>query len=125
MRRRRASPSKRWGDWRCPSPATFGTRPSASAVQQTVERFGSLDILVNNAAFQNHVDAIADVSERQWETTFRTNAFGTFAMTKAALVHMQAGSSDPLQEEEATNYHALPQGSLTRIHGSARRGPLA
>src|SRR4051794_2547425 len=56
-----------------------------SAVEQTVEEFGHLDILVNNAAFQQHQESIEDISEEQWENTFRTNIFGYFHMAKAAL----------------------------------------
>lgn len=52
------------------------------AVERTVMVFGRLDILVNNAAFQNHVDAIDDLSEEQWETTFRTNVFAYFYLAK-------------------------------------------
>lgn len=64
-----------------------------AAVEQTVEEFGHLDILVNNAAFQQHQESIEDVSEEQWENTFRTNIFGYFHMAKAALPHMKPGSA--------------------------------
>src|SRR5438045_2646373 len=43
------------------------------AIQQTVRKFGKLDILVNNAAFQQHQESIEDLSEEQWKRTFRTN----------------------------------------------------
>jgi NAD(P)-dependent dehydrogenase (short-subunit alcohol dehydrogenase family) len=64
-----------------------------AAVEQTVEEFGGLDILVNNAAFQQHQESIEDLSEEQWEKTFRTNIFGYFHMVKAALPHLKPGSA--------------------------------
>jgi len=64
-----------------------------AAVEQTLEEFGQLDILVNNAAYQQHQESIAEISEEQWENTFRTNIFGYFHMAKAALPHMKPGSA--------------------------------
>ena len=64
-----------------------------AAVEQTLEEFGQLDILVNNAAYQQHQESIAEISEEQWENTFRTNIFGYFHMAKAALPHMKSGSA--------------------------------
>jgi NAD(P)-dependent dehydrogenase (short-subunit alcohol dehydrogenase family) len=63
------------------------------AVEQTVEELGCLDILVNNAAFQQHQESIDDISEEQWENAFRTNIFGYFHMAKAALPHLKPGSA--------------------------------
>jgi NAD(P)-dependent dehydrogenase (short-subunit alcohol dehydrogenase family) len=63
------------------------------AVARTVKQFGRLDILVNNAAYQNRQDSLEDITEEQWERTFRTNIFGYFHMAKAALPHMKAGSA--------------------------------
>jgi len=63
------------------------------AVEQTVEEFGGLDILVNNAAFQKHQESLDDLTEEQWEKTFRTNIFGYFHMVKAALPHLKPGSA--------------------------------
>ena len=62
-------------------------------VQQTVEEFGKLDILVNNAAEQHTQESIEDISAEQLERTFRTNIFSMFFMTKAALKHLQPGSA--------------------------------
>lgn len=61
-------------------------------VAQTVQTFGKLDILINNAAFQQHVKQIEDLPLDQWEHTFRTNIFGYFYMIKAAIQHLKAGS---------------------------------
>ncbi|MFO7652904.1 MAG: SDR family oxidoreductase [Candidatus Krumholzibacteriia bacterium] len=58
------------------------------AVDQTVERFGKLDILVNNAAFQNHLPSFEDLTLEQWDHTFQTNIYGYFHMAKAALKHL-------------------------------------
>ncbi len=62
------------------------------AVQQTVDEFGQLDILVNNAAEQHPQKSIEDISAQQLERTFRTNIFSMFFMTKAALKHLKQGS---------------------------------
>lgn len=63
------------------------------AVAQTVEELGGLDILVNNAAEQHAVESLEELSEAQLEQTFRTNVFGFFYMTKAALPHLKRGAS--------------------------------
>ncbi|HEU4509109.1 MAG TPA: SDR family oxidoreductase [Pyrinomonadaceae bacterium] len=62
-------------------------------VDQTVREFGKLDILVNNAAFQQHQGTLEEVTEEQWDRTFKTNIYGYFYMTKAALPHMEEGSA--------------------------------
>lgn len=67
-------------------------RQCQNAVEKTVERFGQLDILVNNAAYQQHVNKIEDLAPEQWEHTFRTNIFGYFYMVKAAIEHLDEGS---------------------------------
>jgi NAD(P)-dependent dehydrogenase (short-subunit alcohol dehydrogenase family) len=62
------------------------------AVVQTVKELGSLDILVNNAAFQKDQESIEDVTEEQFEYTFRTNVFGYFYMVKSAVPRMKRGA---------------------------------
>jgi len=76
------------------------------AVEQTMYEFGKLDILVNNAAFQQHQESIEDLSEEQWEKTFRTNIFGYFYMAKAAVPHLKPGSA------------IINCGSITGLEGS-------
>lgn len=63
------------------------------AVQQTVSELGKLDILVNNAAEQHPQESLEDITAEQLERTFRTNIFGMFFMTKAALKHLGEGSA--------------------------------
>jgi NAD(P)-dependent dehydrogenase (short-subunit alcohol dehydrogenase family) len=77
-------------------------------VKETLETFGKLDILVNNAAFQQHQESLEDLDEEQWEHTFRTNIFGYFYMAKAALPHMKAGGA------------IVNTGSITGLEGSAQ-----
>lgn len=62
-----------------------------NAVEQTVEELGKLDILVNNAAYQEHQEKPEDVSDEQWDHTFKTNIYGYFRMAKAALQHLPKG----------------------------------
>jgi NAD(P)-dependent dehydrogenase (short-subunit alcohol dehydrogenase family) len=62
------------------------------AVERTFNELGSLDILVNNAAFQKNQESIEDIDDEQLERTFRTNFFGYFYMAKAAVPRMKKGS---------------------------------
>jgi NAD(P)-dependent dehydrogenase (short-subunit alcohol dehydrogenase family) len=63
------------------------------AVAQTIEQFGHLDILVNNAAYQMVQFELEDLSDEQFRLTMETNIFGYFYMLKAALPHLKAGSA--------------------------------
>jgi NAD(P)-dependent dehydrogenase (short-subunit alcohol dehydrogenase family) len=63
------------------------------AVERTVAKYGRLDVLVNNAAFQSRQDSLEDVTEEQWDRTFRTNIYGYFYMAKAALPHLKRGGA--------------------------------
>src|SRR5579872_4739571 len=62
------------------------------AVEQTINELGGLDVLVNNAAYQEHQKDIADITDEQLERTFTTNIFGYFYMARAAIPHMKPGS---------------------------------
>lgn len=62
-------------------------------VDRTVEEFGRLDVLVNNAAEQHEVKDPLDIDAEQIERTFRTNIFGYFFMTRMALRHMKKGAA--------------------------------
>jgi NAD(P)-dependent dehydrogenase (short-subunit alcohol dehydrogenase family) len=76
------------------------------AVEKAQKEFGRLDILVNNAAFQKHQDSIEDISDEQFEETFRTNIFGYFYMARAALKYLPEGGS------------IVNCGSITGLEGS-------
>jgi NAD(P)-dependent dehydrogenase (short-subunit alcohol dehydrogenase family) len=63
----------------------------ADAVSVTVEEFGKLNILVNNAAEQHPQESLLDITPEQLERTFRTNIFSYFYMAREALKHLQPG----------------------------------
>jgi NAD(P)-dependent dehydrogenase (short-subunit alcohol dehydrogenase family) len=86
------------------------TRPEfcRTAVEETVARFGRIDILVNNAAYQHRQARLEDISEEQWDHTFRTNIYGYFRLTKAALPHLKPGSA------------IVNSGSITGLEGNAQ-----
>jgi NAD(P)-dependent dehydrogenase (short-subunit alcohol dehydrogenase family) len=60
-------------------------------VKRTIEEFGRLDLLVNNAAFQRTYKELADIPEEEFDRTYRTNVYGTFFLTQAALPAMKPG----------------------------------
>lgn len=64
-----------------------------SLVQQTIDEFGRIDVLVNNAAFQRTYADIGDISAQEWDETFRTNIYAPFFISKAAVPHMRKGSA--------------------------------
>ncbi|MBA4158211.1 MAG: SDR family oxidoreductase [Gemmatimonadetes bacterium] len=64
----------------------------AAAVEHTVGEFGKLDILVNNAAFQEHVMSLEELSDEHLDMTMRTNIYGYIRMARAALPHLKSGS---------------------------------
>lgn len=76
------------------------------AVSATAEQLGGLDILVNNAAYQEHQKSLLDITDEQLERTFRTNIFGYFYMARAALRHLGEGGV------------IINTGSVTGIDGS-------
>ena len=62
-------------------------------VARAVEEFGRLDIVVNNAAYQMTYHSLDEISEAEWDKTFRTNIYSMFYLAKAAVPHMKPGSA--------------------------------
>ncbi|THF70751.1 SDR family oxidoreductase [Deinococcus sp. Arct2-2] len=81
---------------------------SIDAVQQTVTKFGRLDIVVNNAAEQHPQDSITDITPQQLQATFRTNVFGMFYLTQAAMPRLKEGASI-INTTSVTAYKGSPQ----------------
>ncbi|WP_172122374.1 MULTISPECIES: SDR family oxidoreductase [unclassified Devosia] len=79
-----------------------------NVVGKVIEEFGKIDVLVNNAAEQHPQDEITDISEEQLEKTFRTNIFGYFFMTQAAMPHLQSGASI-VNTTSVTAYRGSPE----------------
>ena len=64
-----------------------------SLVQRAVDELGGIDILVNNAAFQMSYQDIAEIPTEEFDRAFKTNVYAMFWLCKAAIPHMQPGSS--------------------------------
>lgn len=62
-------------------------------VARTVAEMGQLDILVSNAAHQNRKENPEDVTDEEWDRTFKTNVYAYFRLVNAALPHLSAGSA--------------------------------
>jgi NAD(P)-dependent dehydrogenase (short-subunit alcohol dehydrogenase family) len=76
------------------------------AVERAAKELGGIDILVNNAAYQQHQSSLSDISDGQLEQTFRTNIFAYFYMARAALPYLKPGSC------------IINTGSITGLEGS-------
>ena len=63
------------------------------AVRRTIDEFGRLDILVNNAAFQEHAASIEELTQEHFDMTFKTNIYGYFHMAKAAVPFLPKGGA--------------------------------
>jgi NAD(P)-dependent dehydrogenase (short-subunit alcohol dehydrogenase family) len=63
------------------------------AVERTIDELGGIDILVNNAAIQEHVPKFEDLTEEHFDRTIKTNVYGYFHMAKAVVPHMKPGSA--------------------------------
>jgi NAD(P)-dependent dehydrogenase (short-subunit alcohol dehydrogenase family) len=83
------------------------SRACKKAVERTVKKFGRLDILVSNAAHQNHKKNLEEVDDAEWDRTFKTNVYAYFWLVKAALPHLKAGAA------------IIATGSIVGIQGSA------
>jgi NAD(P)-dependent dehydrogenase (short-subunit alcohol dehydrogenase family) len=90
-----------------------------SAVKETVDTLGKLDILVNNAAEQHPDEDIRDITEEQLKRTFQTNIFGYFFMVQAARDHLQRGAAI-INCTSVTMY----QGSSELLDYSATKGAI-
>jgi NAD(P)-dependent dehydrogenase (short-subunit alcohol dehydrogenase family) len=62
-------------------------------IDKAVKEFGRVDILVNNAAHQASFKDVEEISDEEWDVTFRTNIYAMFYLVKAAVPHMKKGSS--------------------------------
>ena len=77
-----------------------------AAVDKTVAELGKLDVLVNNAAFQEHAESIEEITEEHFDRTLKTNLYGYFHLAKAAIPVMKPGSA------------IVMTGSVTGLEGS-------
>lgn len=91
----------------------------ADIVKQAIAHYGRIDVLVNNAAEQHVSKRFEDIDTEQLERTFRTNFFGMFLLTRAALPHMKDGAAI-INTTSVTAY----RGSPGLIDYSATKGAI-
>ena len=89
-------------------------------VKAAVDRFGRLDILVNNGAYQATHKTLDDISDDEWEQTFATNIHAQFYLSKAAVPHMPPGSSI-INTSSVNAKHPMP----SLLAYSATKGAIA
>jgi len=77
-------------------------------IARTMKEFGRIDILVHNAAHQNHWKSLEEVTDEEWDRTFKVNIYAYFWLVKAALPHLKPGAT------------IIASGSQTGIAGSGQ-----
>lgn len=94
-------------------------------IDETINKFGRLDILVNNAAFQMAHSSLQEVSAEEWDKTFRTNIYAPFYLCKAAEPHLKPGSSvinttsvNAYQPSESLVPYAATKGAIKNFTSS-------
>lgn len=88
-------------------------------VQKTIDHFGRLDIVVNNASMQKPEDSLKDITDESMEKTFKTNIFGMMRLARAALPHLSLGSAI-INTTSSTAY----EGNALLIDYSATKGAI-
>ncbi len=88
-------------------------------IDHTIQELGRLDILVNNAAFQNVVDDIQQLTSDDWDRAFKTNIYAMFYLSKAALRHLPPGGAII----NTTSIQAY-QPSANMLHYAATKGAI-
>ncbi|CDG83515.1 SDR family oxidoreductase [Janthinobacterium agaricidamnosum] len=76
--------------------------------RQVMSTFGRIDVLVNNAAFQEHAESLMELTEERFDLTMKTNVYGYFHMAKAVLPHLRRGAA------------IINTGSVTGLKGSKK-----
>ena len=89
------------------------------AVQTTLDEFKQINILVNNSAVQYEQMNLIDISDEQFDKTFKTNVYGAFHLTKATLPHLKCGDSI-INTTSVVAYH----GHETLVDYSMTKGAL-
>lgn len=64
-----------------------------TVIENTIKEYGKIDILVNNAAVQYQCNDIKFITDEQFDKTFKTNVYGNFYITRAAMKHLKSGAS--------------------------------
>jgi NAD(P)-dependent dehydrogenase (short-subunit alcohol dehydrogenase family) len=90
-----------------------------TVVDKTISKFGTINVVVNNAAEQHPQQSLLDISAEQLQKTFRTNIFSMFYLSKAALPHLQSGDSI-INTTSITAY----QGNETLLDYSSTKGAI-
>ncbi len=76
-------------------------------VQAAIDRFGRLDVLVNNGAFQMTRTKLDEITDEEWDKTFRTNVHSQFYLCKAALPHLKPGANI-INTSSVNSKHPMP-----------------
>ena len=77
-------------------------------VKKTLDKYGKIDVLVNNAGVQYQQDSLEDISDEQFDKTMKVNLYGLFYLTKEVLPYLQSGSSI-INLSSVTTFYGDPQ----------------